>query len=62
MKAKLGSFEFEIAELAIDVCDEPWAKSIRVRLARRAALAKIKGCCQRARATIGKVTHKMGFR
>jgi hypothetical protein len=62
LKSRPGSFEYEIAELAIEVGKEAWTNTLRARVARRAALANIKGLYTPIRTTLGKIARKIGLR
>jgi len=42
LPAAEGGFEYEILELARDICEEPWADRLRRRQARKETLRKIK--------------------
>jgi hypothetical protein len=62
MKAPPGSFEYEIVELACEVCKEKWADKLRARTARQAALENIRKLYPRIRPTLGKIARKLHLR
>lgn len=62
LTAPPGSFEYEIAELAIEACKESWADTLRARAARRATYAKIKKLNPRVRSMLGRIARKLRLR
>ena len=50
LRAPKGGFEYEILELAREICNEPWARRLRRKQARKDALQQIKNSIAKARA------------
>lgn len=49
LRAPKGGFEYEILELAREICNEPWARRLRRKQARRETLQQIKSLAAKSR-------------